>query len=259
MKQQSCLSAKVGSRTPRHYGRKWRKTQTKYPSNNSLSHKRGSEQTDERVAQYFSLYSWLLSTIVHGTKREGEKNTYPGNRWMFEWPRANVQPETPSPTCLCTWAATWQWQRRGAGGGEGRSCYSVICFFYFDTWKVLHDTSRDLHDTSEDLCHTGPLTRELLDTLRDLRDTSWDLRDPSEDRREMWKNLRFEFGIRGFYQDFFQLGWIDCARGTDPHYWELENGNPQITIGDWQLSKKKEEKNHQCWNSIGSWQRTIDK
>ena len=27
---------------------------------------RANERTDERVAQYFSLYSWLLSTIVQG-------------------------------------------------------------------------------------------------------------------------------------------------------------------------------------------------
>ena len=29
---------------------------------------RANEQTDERVAQYFSLYSWLLSTIVQDAR-----------------------------------------------------------------------------------------------------------------------------------------------------------------------------------------------
>ena len=43
-----------------HYGRKQEKTQT-------LSHEwavRANERTDERVAQYCSLYFWLFSTIV---------------------------------------------------------------------------------------------------------------------------------------------------------------------------------------------------
>ena len=44
-----------------------KKTQNKSPFNQSLSHEwavRVNERTDERVAQYISLYSWLLSTIV---------------------------------------------------------------------------------------------------------------------------------------------------------------------------------------------------
>ena len=45
---------------PYHYGRKWTRTQTKWPSNHSLSH----ERTDERVAQYFRLGFWLFWTIV---------------------------------------------------------------------------------------------------------------------------------------------------------------------------------------------------
>ena len=43
-----------------HYGRKWTRTQTKWPSNHSLSH----ERTDERVAQYFRLDFWLIWPIV---------------------------------------------------------------------------------------------------------------------------------------------------------------------------------------------------
>ena len=34
-----------------------------------------NERTDERVAQYYSLYSWLLSTIVVRRKGEGGVQT----------------------------------------------------------------------------------------------------------------------------------------------------------------------------------------
>ena len=44
--------AKDGS--PFYYGRKWKKTQTKSPSNDSLSHKRGSEQS-ERASEWVSV------------------------------------------------------------------------------------------------------------------------------------------------------------------------------------------------------------
>ena len=67
-----------------HYGRKWKKTQTKLPSNNSLSHERGSERS-ERASKRVSgaserangqasgpvLQSVLLAVLDHsglGTK-----------------------------------------------------------------------------------------------------------------------------------------------------------------------------------------------
>ena len=63
-------------------GALWDKTRSFWDIKNSLSH----ERTDERVAQYFSLYSWLFSTIVG-------------------------QP-------FCPWARIWS---AGEGGG-GRGC-----------------------------------------------------------------------------------------------------------------------------------------
>ena len=47
-------------------GEKQTKHCFKQPSNKSLSHERAvraNERTDERVAQYCSLYFWLFSTI----------------------------------------------------------------------------------------------------------------------------------------------------------------------------------------------------
>jgi len=42
---------------------------------------RANERTDERVAQYFSLYSWLLLTIVHG--ENGEALFFPVQNYYF--------------------------------------------------------------------------------------------------------------------------------------------------------------------------------